>query len=41
MVRKVSNALIALASEKYDKWSQEWWPILEGVSLMGRGRLTA
>jgi hypothetical protein len=23
MVKKANNALIALASEKYDKWSQE------------------
>lgn len=35
------RAQIALASEKYDKWSQEWWLILDVLRLMGKGRLTA
>jgi hypothetical protein len=41
MVKKGKSALTALASEKYDKWSQEWWLILDLLRLMGKGWLTA
>lgn len=33
------RAQIALASEKSDKWGQEWWLMLNGLRLMGKGRL--
>jgi hypothetical protein len=35
------RAQVIFVSEKYDKWSQAWWFILDVLSLTGKGRLTA